>query len=71
MNYLNYKNVLYEHQTSFRFKNTTIHLILHSLNNCAGAIYTKLKQVTLSVFCDSSKAFDVISHENLTKNAGK
>ena len=43
-------------------KHTTIHPILHLLNHCAEANNKPNSEYILVVFCDLSKAFDVIYH---------
>ena len=63
--FLNSNNLLYKHQYGFREKHTTIHPILHLLNQCAVNNNSTTKLFTLSIFCDLSKAFDVISPDIL------
>ena len=46
----------------FRPKHSTIHPIIHFLNHCAEANNKTNPEYTLAVFCDLSKAFDVIDH---------
>ena len=65
MSFLNENNILYKHQHGFWEKHSTIHPIIHLLNHCALANNSTPKQVTLSIFCDLSKAFDVIKTDTL------
>ena len=58
-------NVLYEHQYGFRPKHSTIHPVIHFLNHCAESNNESNSEFTLAVFCDLSKAFDVINLEIL------
>jgi hypothetical protein len=61
MCFLNSNNILYKHQYGFREKHSTIHPIIHLLNQCALANNSTPKQV----FCDLAKAFDVIKTDTL------
>ncbi len=48
-----------------RSKHSTIHPILHLLNICATSNNQISKEYVLCIFCDLSKAFDVINHKIL------
>ncbi len=63
--FFNSKNLFYEHQYGFRANHSTIHPILHLLNQCAESTNHPHPEYTLAIFCDLSKAFDVISHDIL------
>ena len=65
INYLNANTILYHHQYGFRNNHSTIHPIIHLLNHCA--IASNKNETTLALFCDLSKAFDVISHTILLR----
>ena len=65
MNFLNTNNILYKHQYGFRAKHSTIHPIIHFINHCAEADNKQNPEYTLAVFCDLSKAFDVINNKIL------
>ena len=62
MSFLVSKNIFYKHQYGFRPKHSTIHPIIHFLNHCAEANNKTNPEYTLAVFCDLSKAFDVIDN---------
>ena len=65
ISFLNSNNILYKHQYGFRAKHSTIHPIIHLLNQCAEATNKNTTEYTLAVLCDLSKAFDVINHKIL------
>ena len=65
IHFLESQNILYEHQYGFRQNYSTIHPILHLLNDISTANDNKSKDITLAIFLDMSKAFDTISHDIL------
>ena len=65
ISFLNSNNILYKHQYGFHEKHSTIHPIIHLLNQCALANNSTPKQVTLSIFCDPLKTFDFIKTDTL------
>ena len=65
VSFLDQNDILYKHQYGFRKKHSTIHPILHLLNQIAEANDRSTKDVTLAVFLDLSKAFATIRHDTL------
>ena len=65
INFLESQDILYKHQYGFRQNYSTIHPILHLLNDISNANDNISKDITLAIFLDMSKAFDTISHDIL------
>ena len=55
--------ILFKHKYCFRPRQSTIHPIIQLLNYCAESQNKPRFEITLAIFCDLSKAFDVISYE--------
>ena len=67
MSFLNSQKILYKNQYGFRPKHSTIHPLINLLNKCAEVANSQPKKLTMSIFCDLSKAFDAISHKSFDK----
>ena len=65
LKFLENSSQFYIHQYGFRPGHSTIHPIIHALNQTAVENDTPTKNLTIATFIDLSKAFDIISHEKL------
>ena len=67
--YLLENNIIYKHQYGFQAKKSTVHPIMHLINEIAMA--KNNKQISIGVFCDISKGFDTLSHDILINKLNK
>ena len=67
--FLEFNQIIYEHQYGFQSKKSTLHPMAHLLNYLGEAKNEKL--ITIGVFCDLAKCFDTISHSILIKKLDK
>ena len=66
---MNRNEILYHHQYGFQAKKSTLHPMVHLINEIGKA--KNDKDLTIGVFCDISKGFDTISHDILLKKMEK
>ena len=62
-NFISKHNILFQHQYGFRSQHSTIHALLHLINQISSSIDNK--KVTVGIFLDLSKAFDTVNHQIL------
>ena len=67
--FLKHNDILYKHQYGFQAKKSTLHPIIHFLNNINEA--SNQKMISIGVFCDLQKAFDCCSHRILLQKLRK
>jgi hypothetical protein len=67
--FLTANKIISNSQFGFRKKHSTIHPILHLINEVTNA--SNSKKFTLAIFCDLRKAFDTCDHEILIKKLQK
>jgi hypothetical protein len=70
MAFIESRDILYKHQCGFRSKHSTIHAIIHLLNNCALTNNSHPKQLTGTILCDLNKELDVIIKPNELEHCG-
>jgi Reverse transcriptase (RNA-dependent DNA polymerase) len=63
LHFLESNKLINKHQFGFRKKHSTIHPIIHLLNEVLEA--SSRRKYTLAIFCDLRKAFDTCDHEIL------
>ena len=61
--YLHQNKVIYEYQSSFRPKHSTVHQLLDIYNSILNSL--EKKEANCFVFCDFSKVFDKVWHRGL------
>jgi len=64
---MDYIKRLYKYLNGFLAKHSTIHPVLHLLNQYAKNKNYNPTKYTLSIFCNLSKAFNVLNHDILVK----
>ena len=67
--YLNENNIIHPHQFGFQEGNSTIHPMIHMLNKISTAM--NKNEYTIGVFCDLTKAFDMVPVDIMCKKLEK